>query len=182
MTGVQTCALPISCLFTTPRLTGSVLGMNFYKTYSEYGDWFDQMGWGTDDYNVHYKHWLHWLSDSEVPTAITDGDYSIWNHDTADNSGVRGLEIPFTLPSGNVAFGEDSLYVEYRVFPDNRLLRAGPTVRLGSRSGPKAYLLDGTPETPNHGPGGDESGNLDSPLPPGRTFTYSSYEIGRAHV
>jgi hypothetical protein len=169
-----------SSLWTTPQPIVTVGGTTYYQYSAEYGDRFDRMGHGRDDYNVRYKQWLHWLGDSEVPLGTTDGVYYLNDHDTAENGGLRGLQVPFTVPVGAELFVQDSLFVEYRTYPSNALLRAGPTIRLASPLAPKAFLLDGTPETPNHEPDDingdpDLSGNLDSPLPPGRTLSLSKY-------
>ncbi len=161
--------------WTTPQPDGEILGVTIYKTGAEYGDRFDRMGSGPDDFNVRYKQWLRWLTDDEVPLGLTDGVYYLNEHDMAENGGVRGLQVPFTIPIGIEFPFQDSLFVEYRVYNTNEFLRAGPTIRLASPLSPKAYLLDATPETPNHEPNDDLSGNLDSPLPPGRTFSYSKY-------
>lgn len=157
-----------SSRFTTPQpvMAGfSLMGL-------EYGDRFDQMGWGREwhHFNVRYKQWLHWLSPSEVPSAVSNGRYAIRPHDLGEGWGIRGLKVPF----GAQGVFNDSLFVEYRANqPDNPLLQHGVIIRLGKHGAPKTYLHDATPETPNHEPGGDSSGNLDSPLLPGRTYSHT---------
>ncbi|HAV62031.1 MAG TPA: hypothetical protein DCY13_06665, partial [Verrucomicrobiales bacterium] len=169
-----------SSLWTFPQLVASEGGGTHLQFGAEYGDRFDRMGHGGHDFNVRYKQWLRWLNNNEVPLGITDGVYYLNEHDNGENGGVRGLQVPFTVPFDPSSLGQDALYVEYRTFPNNPLLRGGPTIRLASSLGPKAHLLDGTPETPNHEPvvgngDPDYSGNLDSPLPPGRTMSRSGY-------
>lgn len=164
-----------SSWWTTPQPIVTIGGTTYYQYGAEYGDRFDRMGKGAHDFNVRYKQWLHWLTDNEVPLGISDGVYRLREHDQGENGGVRGLQVPFTVPVGVEVIYQDALYVEYRTYPSNAVLRAGPTIRLASVTGPKAFLLDGTPETPNHEPDDDTSGNLDSPLPPGRTLTTERY-------
>lgn len=164
-----------SNLYTTPQQTGTVQGSPVYETYSEYGDRYCKMGKGTEDFNVRYKHWLHWLDDANFPLATTDGRYTIHEHDLEESSGVRGLQVPFSVV-GAILNYEDSLSIEYRLQdPKNPLLANGAQIHLLKANKPKVYLLDATPETPNHEPNGDISGNLDSPLLPGRTFSYTKY-------
>ncbi len=166
-----------SSLYTTPQPIGTFLGMTFYEYGAEYGDRYCRMGSGPidGDFNARYKHWLHWLDDANYPLATTDGRYTIREHDLEEKSGVRGLQVPFNVP-GAVLNQEDSLSIEYRLNdPANPLLAKGAQIHLLKPSSPKVYLLDATPETPNHEPDGDKSGNLDAPLLPGRTFSYSKY-------
>ena len=164
-----------SSLYTTPQLAGTILGIPYYEFSSEYGDRYCRMGKGANDFNARYKHWLHWLDDDNFPLAATDGRYTIREHDLEENSGVRGLQVPFNI-GGAVLNYEDSLSIEYRLYdPANPLLAKGAQIHLLKPNSPKVYLLDATPETPNHEPDGDTSGNLDAPLLPGRTFSYSKY-------
>lgn len=156
-----------SNLFPAPQFEGGLP-----KTFLEYGDRFDRMGWGLaqDDFNVRYKQWLRWLSPSEVPTAVSDGRYAIRPHNLGEGWGVRGLKVPF----GAQGIFNDALYVEYRGgWSHYAPMNYGVTVRLGLHGSAKTYLLDATPETPNHEPDGDESGNWDSPLLPGRTYSHT---------
>lgn len=164
-----------SSLYTTPQYTGTILGIPQYETFSEYGDRYCKMGRGAEDFNARYKQWLHWLDDDSFPLATTDGRYTIHEHDLEEDSGVRGLQVAFNLPGAILSY-EDSLSVEYRLAdPTNPLLAKGAQIHLLKPNSPKVYLLDATPETPNHEPDGDTSGNLDSPLLPGRTFSYTKY-------
>jgi hypothetical protein len=164
-----------SNLYTTPQPVGSFLGITFYEYGEEYGDRYCRMGHGSLDFNARYKHWLHWLDDGNFPLAMTDGRYTIREHDLEEKSGVRGLQVPFNVPLAVLNL-EDSLSIEYRLDdPTNPLLAKGAQIHLMKANSPKVYLLDATPETPNHEPDGDKTGNLDSPLLPGRTFSYSKY-------
>ena len=133
----------------------------------EYGDVFDNMGTGWGDYNVSYKHWLHWLSSAEVPFAVSDGRYNIHEHDREEDGGIRGLQVPLTLGG----FFGDAIFVEYRTGrQDLTALYNGAGLRYGTPGSPKAYLLDGTPETYPDA----SAGRVDSPLLPGRTFNYNN--------
>ena len=164
-----------SNLYTTPQPAGTILGFTYYEYGEEYGDRYCRMGRGSLDFNARYKHWLHWLDDDNFPLTTTDGRYTIREHDLEEKSGVRGLQVPFNLPLAVLNF-EDSLSLEYRLDdPTNSLLAKGVQIHLAKPNSPKVYLLDATPETPNHEPDGDKSGNLDSPLLPGRTFSYTKY-------
>ncbi len=176
-----------SNIFTVPQLDGGSV-----STGKEYGDRYDNMGKGGagGDFNARYKLWLNWLDNGNVPVAATDGVYTIREHDLEEKSGIRGLQVapePVYLPIGNLK----QVFIEYRMhyveplsgFPYiayNYPLRAfGAQIRAAKTGSPKAWLLDATPETPNWEPvppgwqDADTSGNLDSPLLPGRTFTYS---------
>jgi len=164
-----------SNLYTTPQPLGTIFGITYYEYGEEYGDRYCRMGRGGLDFNARYKHWLHWLDDGNFPLAATDGRYTIHEHDLEEKSGVRGLQVPFNLPFAVLNL-EDSLSIEYRLNDmTNSLLTKGAQIHLFKPNSPKVYLLDATPETPNHEPDGDTSGNLDSPLLPGRTFSYSKY-------
>lgn len=136
-----------SSLWSTPQPITTVGGTTFYQYSAEYGDRFDRMGSGRDDFNTRYKQWLHWLGDDEVPLGTTDGVYYLNDHDNAENGGLRGLQVPFTVPVGAERLLQVSLFVEYRTYPSNALLRAGPTVRLTSPISPKSFLLDGPRNT-----------------------------------
>ena len=150
----------------------------------EYGDRYDRMGHGGADFNVRYKQWLNWLDDGNVPYGLTDGIYTIREHDLEEKSGVRGLQLsvePIFVPLNSLK----QIFVEYRLhgvdpltgypyIPYDDTLRAyGAQIRLGRIGSPKTWLLDATPETPNWEPNEDTSGNVDAPLLPGRTFPYS---------
>ena len=164
-----------SNLYTTPQLIDTFLGIPIYETFSEYGDRYCRMGRGAEDFNVRYKQWLHWLEDPSFPLATTDGRYTLREHDLEEESGVRGLQVPFNVPGAVLSY-EDSLSIEYRLQdPTNPLLAKGAQIRLLKPNSPKVYLLDATPETPNHEPNDDIDGNLDSPLLPGRTFSFTKY-------
>ncbi len=159
--------------WTEPQWATNADGVASLRYGEEYGDRYDTMGHSVLAYNVRYKHWLRWLDDSNVPVAVTDGLYTIQDHDRDETSGVRGLQVPLDLadPTATV---QTPLFVEYRLHdPAHPYLARGALIHIGSKSGPKTWLYDGTPETPNHEPGDppDISGNLDSPLLPGRTFS-----------
>ncbi|MBM3846400.1 MAG: hypothetical protein FJ405_08955, partial [Verrucomicrobia bacterium] len=143
-----------SNLYTTPQLINTFIGIPIYEYFSEYGDRYCRMGRGAEDFNARYKHWLRWLDDSNFPLAISDGRYTIREHDLEEKGGVRGLQVPFN--AGLAVLGLDSsLTVEYRLTdPTNPLLAKGAQIHLMDASSPKVYLLDGTPETPNHEPDG----------------------------
>ncbi len=164
-----------SSLFTTPIPLATVGNVTIYKTGEEYGDPFDTMGHGIQDYNVRYKNWLHWLDDGDVPVALTEGHYIIHEHDLGERGGgARGLQVPFA--PALMLF--DSLFVEYRLNDASKpLYVSGPTIRLGLSTGPKAYYLDGRPETPNDGSLKNDFGNVDAQLPPGRTFSYERFGL-----
>lgn len=140
-----------------------------YEMGKEYGDVIDLMGRGRYDYNVRSKNWLHWLDDGDVPVALTEGRYVLQEHDLGERGGApRGLQVPY-LPG---LLLEDSLFVEYRLADSgNPRFTSGPTIRLGLAAGPKSYLLDGRPETPNDQSMEDDLGTHDSQLPPGRTLS-----------
>ncbi len=158
------------------------------ETGAEYGDRYDRMGSGGQEYNARYKEWLHWLSTYNIPMAGSVGSYTLREHDREEADGARGLQVM----AGEFSFlNTYHLFVEYRMrtpvpqsgtpyVPYDDTLRAyGAQIRLGSPFSPKTWLLDATPETPNDEPydpvaeAADTSGNVDSPLLPGRTFAYS---------
>jgi hypothetical protein len=170
-----------SNIWPAPVLKADEEGLPFYQYGSEYGDPFDVMGRGGSlDFNVRYKVWLQWLDDANVPFAATDGRYTLREHDLEEKSGVRGLQVPFNV-SGALLNTEDSLFIEYRLFDTREIISRGAQIRLGSRAKPKTYILDCTPETPNDIPldesGLPHSGNFDSPLLVGRTFSITKYGI-----
>jgi hypothetical protein len=171
-----------SNLWTTPQLVTYIFGQPVYEYGAEYGDRYDRMGSGVEDYNVRLKDWLQWLDDANVPLASTDGRYFLREHDLEEKSGVRGLQVAFNLP--NVVLGtEKSLFIEYRNYDTaNPLIAYGAHIHLASPGQPKSWLLDCTPETPNHEPDDangdpDRTGNLDSMLLPGRTFSCTRYNV-----
>jgi len=171
-----------SNLWTTPQFVEYVLGIPVYEYGAEYGDRYDRMGSGREDYNVRLKDWLQWLDDANVPLASTDGRYTLREHDREEKSGVRGLQVAFNI--GNLILGaERSLFIEYRNYDTaNPLVAYGAHIHLAASDKPKSWLLDCTPETPNHEPPDqngdpDRSGNLDSLLLPGRTFSYTKYNV-----
>ncbi|RFC52724.1 MAG: hypothetical protein DVB22_000307 [Verrucomicrobia bacterium] len=156
---------------------------------AEYGDRYDRMGTGGRDYNVRFKSWLRWLDPESVPMANTVGTFTLKEHDLNQGSGLRGLQIlssKFSILKTYHLFAEyrlrgvepatDNLrYVDY----NDTLAAYGAQIRVGDVFHPKTWLLDATPETTNTEPEGpvskdiDVSGNVDSPLLPGRTFSYT---------
>lgn len=178
-------------LYHSSNIWTSVQLVDGYPAASEeYGDRYDKMGRSGLEFNARYKHWLNWLDDSNLPLAVSDGVYTLREHDLEEKSGARGLQVsvePVYVP----LLGLKQIFVEYRLesvepisgfpyIPYNFNLRAyGAQIRLGKIGSPKTWLLDTTPETPNWEPDDpvtgdpDTSGNVDSPLLPGRTFAYS---------
>ena len=159
------------------------------ETGAEYGDRYDRMGSGGQDYNARYKQWLGWLERDSIPMATTSGIYALREHDQEERSGTRGLQV---MAGEFGLLNTYHLFVEYRLrgpqpatdnlpyVPYDDTLRAyGAQIRVGNPFAPKTWLLDATPETTNTEPVdpvtdvADRSGNVDSPLLPGRTFAYS---------
>lgn len=162
------------------------IGYENEPLYAEYGDIYDVMGHGglNHDYNVRDKLWLGWLDGARVPFAMSDGVRVIRAHDLGYTGGLRGLQV---VPESyyNLFDSREPLYLEFRAWeagtgrdPDYNFgfqpVACGLQIRKGNPFAPKTYLLDATPETANGG-NGDEfnPGNADSPLPPGRTFSYA---------
>ncbi len=157
------------------------------ETGSEYGDRYDRMGSGGQAFNARFKQWLRWLDLESLPMASTPGTYLLREHDLGQNAGMRGLQV---MAGKFNPLDTYSLFVEYRLqgpvpatdatyAPYTDTLRAyGAQIRLGNPYSPKTWLLDATPETPNTEPvnpvteQADTSGNVDSPLLPGRTFSF----------
>lgn len=164
-----------SNLWTTPQLQVPDSGFPFFKYGAEYGDRYCRMGSGNLAFNARYKHWLHWLDDENFPVAIADGRFTIREHDLEEKTGLRGLQVPFSLLN-SIQGTENFLSIEYRLAGSTSTwLTYGAQIRQQVPNSPKAYLLDATPETPNHEPGEELAGNFDSPLMPGRTLSVTKY-------
>lgn len=161
------------------------IGYENEPLYAEYGDIYDVMGHGglKHDYNIRHKLWLGWMDAARVPFAMGDGVHVIRAHDLGYTGGLRGLQV---VPESfyNPFDGKEPLYLEFRAWeagtgrdPDYNFgfqpVACGLQIRRGHVQVPRTWLLDATPETANGG-NGDEfnPGNADSPLPPGRTFSY----------
>ena len=149
-------------------------GSPFDYAEEVYGDVYDNMGLSGRDFNARSKHWLRWMDNASLPVVTGSGVFTIREHDLDENAGVRGLQVRTDL-------SKEDLFIEYRmrsVTPlaetkpyvkwDFQHIAYGAMLRLARRDGPRSWLLDATPETPNTEIFSD--GNYDSTLLPGRTF------------
>jgi hypothetical protein len=132
----------------------------------EYGDPFDIMGSGSDQYDVLYKFDLGWLDANQVHQVGLSGRYRIYAMDVPGlragcGYGVRILRAVFA------ANGLREYWVQYRPGADNASLQNGAQIHWGDGSKASlkgsSLLLDLTPGSPQ--------GRLDSALPMGMTFS-----------
>lgn len=151
----------------------------------EYGDQFDQMGWGESgsidgtnnqvplEFNAPHKIALGWLSPSNIQTVNKDGIYEITPLET-DATSVKVLKISKS--------GSENYYLEYRqpiTFFDSHLLPEqtnGVSIRIwnGVSTSP-TKLIDTTPKSciadPALPKGGCEHGDFsDATLTDGNQF------------
>ncbi len=130
---------------------GTVIGQGNLR---EYGDYYDLMGPGADifcHFNAIYKRRLDWLTDSEVKTITSDGEYRIFAHDSVLPGGLRALKI---RKDGNRHY-----WVEFRqLFTRIQNLMDGAMLRWDYPTGAEAggirgsLLLDTTPGSTYHEP------------------------------
>ncbi|WP_238937628.1 collagenase [Pseudoalteromonas sp. S16_S37] len=156
---------------------GKVIGVGDYNSESlNYGNVYSMMGMGAhslQEYNLLYKHYFGWLSDSDVPVINSSGTYRIYAFDHAsNNNGNIGLR----LKSGN---GLYTYWLEYRTtnnsYPNTQ---NGVLINLQGYFENEtderfwkttSYLLDMTPGSKTPGWWGDDQ--TDSELVIGKSYT-----------
>ncbi|ALU45909.1 hypothetical protein [Pseudoalteromonas rubra] len=156
---------------------GKVIGVGDYDTESlNYGNVYSMMGMGAHSlqaYNLLYKHFFGWLTDSEVPVINASGTYRIYAFDqAANNQGYIGLR----LKSGN---GKYTYWLEYRTSHDRYTdTQNGVLINLQGYFENEtderfwkttSYLLDMTPGSKTPGWWGDDQ--TDSELIIGQSYT-----------
>ncbi|MCG7547553.1 PPC domain-containing protein [Pseudoalteromonas sp. Of7M-16] len=156
---------------------GRVIGDHDYDKESlNYGNVYSMMGMGAhslQSYNLLYKHYFRWLTDSDVPVINSSGTYRIYAFDHARNDlGYIGLR----LKSGN---GLYTYWLEYRTTNQNYpKTKDGILINLqGYFENEKdarfwkttSYLLDMTPGSKTPGWWGDDQ--TDSELVIGKSYT-----------
>lgn len=123
----------------------------------EYGNPFDVMGNGTQQFNAWFKKVLDWIPPSEIATALASGTYRIHALEQPITSGFHTLKVP----RGD---GQKDYWVEFRqAVASNRSLFNGVSINWGYASSTGSHLLDMTPGAPG--------GVADSALTYGRTFS-----------
>ena len=130
----------------------------------EYGDPFDSMGvpgGSSSHFNTRFKHFLGWLSDTDVPLVASNGTYRLTAHDHTSATGLRGLR----LQRGDGL----NYWVEFRQSFNNRWVTNGASLRWSWSDRTNTVLLDTTP--------GSVSLTQDSPVVIGRTFSDRCYDL-----
>lgn len=156
---------------------GRVIGVGDYDKESlNYGNVYSMMGMGAHSlqaYNLLYKHYFGWLSDTDVPVISRSGTYRIYAFDHGTNNlGTIGLR----LQSGN---GLYTYWLEYRTTHD-RYTDAADGVLINLQGyfeneqddrfwKTTSYLLDMTPGSKTPGWWGDDQ--TDSELRIGNSYT-----------
>ena len=141
----------------------------------DYGDMFDIMGSGTEQFNTVYKYELGWLKTAEIHEVTSNGWYRIHAFNGGDlNAGCRyGLKV-LPVPSRR-AVQPHQYWVQVRSDKDNLSFQNGVQVHWGDAGNQplksSSLLLDMTPGTPGE--------RLDSALAIGRTF---SDELAGLHL
>jgi uncharacterized delta-60 repeat protein len=142
---------------------GTVIGAG---SSVEYGNPFDQMGFGDSTGQRHFSAWdknmLGWVPDADVQDVTADGTYRIQAYDSITATGRRALKIQKDAST--------YYWVEFRqAIAGSPYASNGAVIYWGYTANSASNLLD---MTPTSGLGAD-----DAPLAVGQTFTDSKNGI-----
>ncbi len=120
----------------------------------EYGDRFDQMGYGSGHYNAFHKEKIGWFESNQVRKTTSPGIYSIGPIEINDDK-IKALKIPtqsgynywidFRRPLGQDILDYNDVYNRYHFFPyDGAFIYTDKFVST-NRGGGDTHLIDGRP-------------------------------------